>query len=266
MKVFVRLSLISTALFTHSVFALNPIPGLYGGLTAAVSHGPNNYTRIFSAPVPTTNYILSFEGTINYNFAGGGGGAVLGYRIGDVRIEAEGFYNYIGTSTMTIGTCTLESPTVETPTGICPQCFYDAKLGFNGSSGAFFGMANAYYDFYINEQEENPIVPYVGLGLGIADIKNGVNFVDTALSESLAGGTVSAKAGAAQLIVGLSYFLDDYAWIGMDFRYLSTGKLNLPVTFHADVFNFLGNNTSRYTVEAINFNINASFDNSAKDY
>lgn len=267
MKPLIQLSILSSLALTNIAFALNPIPGLYGGITAAVSHGPTNYTRNFEGTLPIVNQSFSIPGTVNYNFVGGGGGAVLGYRMQSFRIEGEAFYNYIGTSTMTVGDCTLESPTVQTPTGQCNPIFKNTGLGFNGSSGAFYGMVNGFYDFYINDQDENPLVPYVGLGIGMASVKNSVNFVDTIINQSI-GGNVTSHAGAAQLIVGVSYFLDDYAWIGVDFRYLSTGSLNnKTATFHSqDVINFpASQNTSRYSVEAINFNVSASFDNSSDE-
>lgn len=239
MKQFLSFGFISSIAFSSSLFALNPIPGAYGGMMAQVSRGPS--TR----PIDFNHDNLSFLGTVNYSQLGGGGGAFVGYRIQNVRLEGEILYNRVSYSSLKIGSCTLQSPTVETPTGHCPQDhFQQDRVGFNGSTATLYGLFNGYYDFF-SYGSENTVIPYLGLGIGQARIKNSSNFVNTTTQASR-GGSSTISSLAAQGILGVSFYIDDYTWAGIDYRYLTTNGLT-----------DFGN--GRYGISTLNFNINFSF-------
>jgi len=242
MKQLIKLSLVSVLALSNSVFALNPVQGLYGGLIGEVSGGPSSH------PIRFTRDNMDFVGDVKYNTLGGGGGAVLGYRIQKFRVEGEILYNRIAYDTLTVGSCIIQSPNVLTPIGVCPQdAFQKDALGFNGSSSAIYGLFNGYFDF-VTYESDNYIVPYVGLGIGGAKVKNSRNFVNTNTLASRGNSNTSTSA-AVQGILGISFYLDDFTWAGMDYRYLTTNSLE-----------DFGN--KRYAVNTLNFNLNFSFDNS----
>lgn len=243
MKHLTYLGMLSGLLLNSTGFALNPIQGFYVGILGEVSHGPSEDQVIFHEDN------MNFLGTVDYSPISGGGGAYLGYKLGHFRLEGEVLYNRISTGPLTVGSCTLQSPNVFTPTGTCPPGEYDhfrAKaLGYQGSSAATYGFVNAFYDFF-SWEGDTPVVPYVGLGVGKAQVTNRSNFVDTITSYSH-GQSTSDSHNAFQGILGLSYYMDDFAWASMDYRYLSTQS------------NREFQNKS-YILNTINFTVNFAFD------
>src|SRR5437868_3288507 len=139
MKQFIKFNLLSGLLLgTTLSYAVNPVQGIYLGLFGELSTGPSNHSEVF-----IENGLL-FTGVVSNNPVGGGGGAILGYRYNQFRIEAEGLYNWISSKSILIGNCTLQSPTVLTPTpydnSICSQDnFFNNRLGFNGSVSVTYG-------------------------------------------------------------------------------------------------------------------------------
>ncbi|HRD71096.1 MAG TPA: outer membrane beta-barrel protein [Legionella sp.] len=245
MKQLIRLSILSGILFNQSAMALNPVQGFYVGLLGTISHGPSS-DEIMVRPNPFGTKVI---GTVDYSSVSGGGGGVLGYKYSHFRVEGEIFYNSISTGPLTVGSCTLESSNILTPTGVCPrpeyETFVSQALGYNGKSNALYGLVNAYWDFFSYEGE-TMVVPYLGAGIGQARIRNTNNFTNTYTFNSKEY-TESNTSGAYQGIVGLSYYMDDYAWIGMDYRYLSTKALP---EFQ----------DRRYALHTLNFNVNFAFD------
>ncbi|MFI4918001.1 MAG: outer membrane protein [Legionellales bacterium] len=230
--------IISSMVLSTTSFALNPMQGPYAGVLVEISHGSTNYQ---------TQYInngTTYSGAVDSNPIGGGGGANLGFRIQNFRIEAEALYNYNGTSSVTVGDCTIRSPKTSTPSGTCPAALTNAALGFNGSTTTMYGFVNGYYDF-LTYGNDAITVPYLGIGLGGARVRNSVNFVNTNTSASI-GNSVYKTSTAIQGIMGLSFFIDDYAWLGIDYRYTSTYTVN-------------NLNSARVVLNAINFNLNCAF-------
>jgi opacity protein-like surface antigen len=246
MKRLIQFSMISSLLLSAQASALNPIGGFYGGIMAEVSHGPSNEEVYFLEDD------LLFHGTVDYQPLSGGGGGFIGYKYNHFRLEGEILYNRISTGPLTVGSCTLESPNVQTPTGTCPTPEYDhfqAKaLGYSGSSSAVYGLVNAYWDFF-SYTGETFVVPYVGVGVGRAQIKNGNNFINTVNLYSH-GHTVTTTSNAYQGILGLGYYMDDYTWASMDYRYLSTQNTSTLVD-------------NSYALNTLNFTINFAFDKGA---
>jgi len=238
MKQLIKLSLVSSLVLSNSVFALNPVLGFYGGLLGQVSRGNTNTDFTFISDGVT------YSGKLKYNPVGGGGGFDLGYKIHNFRIEGEILYNFNNYDQLNINGCNILSPTVDTPTGTCPAEFVDAGLGFNGTTSVIFGMINAYYDIFTSDSEST-FVPYIGFGIGKARVSNVDKFYSTAIGIEESH-TRTRNASAAQVILGASYYMDDYTWASIDYRYLSTNTIN----------DF---NNKRYGLNTLNFGVNFAF-------
>ncbi|CAM2937580.1 outer membrane beta-barrel protein [Legionella worsleiensis] len=249
MKHFIPLGLISNLLISSSAFAVNPQQGFYFGLLGEISTGPATHEIAFVEPSDPTVWV----GRVNNTRVGGGGGMMLGYRYHQFRVEGEFLYNWNGSGSVDIDDCTLLSPVVQTPTGICPQDHFQANsLGFNGSVATMYGLANIYWDFIDYESNNTGVFPYAGLGIGYARVTSRGNFTRNyyTLDVSSNGSSRSFTSEAAQGIVGVGLFMDDFTWAGMDYRYLTTNTLK-----------DYGN--KRYAINSLNFTITSSFDRSS---
>lgn len=239
MKRFFKYGVLSSLIVSASSFAINPVPGFYGGFLGEMSNGPSS--RDIAFDINRVHY----TGTVNYSSIGGGGAAYIGYRISRFRAEAELLYNRISYGTLSIGSCTLQSPNIP-PTGVCPANFVNNNLGFNGSTSVFYGFFNGYFEYLFNTEDSTAIGPYIGAGIGYSRLTNSRNFVNVMQNTSF-GGSRSASSGAAQGIIGVAYFIDDYVSFGMDYRYVTTNT----ISDFAD---------TRYGLNTLNFLVNFAFD------
>lgn len=253
MKQLIKLGILSQLICTP-IFALNPVQGLYIGLLGEISHGPSNSQIYFREDA------MVFNGTVGYSSVSGGGALMLGYTYNQFRGEAEFLINRISTGPVTVGSCVIQNIDVTTPTGACPvgayDHFKDKALGYSGNSTAMYGLVNGIWNF-INYENPTEISPYVGIGLGMSKVRNGSSFVNTNTLYSH-GQTLNSTGAAYQGILGVSYYMDDYTWCSMDYRYLKT---NLK----ADIRSDLGTNipSKAYALQTLNFTINAAFDTGA---
>lgn len=248
MKQLIQLGLLSNLLINSTAFAVNPEQGFYLGLLGEMSSGPANHEIAFIEPPDPTIWV----GKVDNSRIGGGGGAMLGYRYHQFRVEGEFLYNWNGSGSVDIGDCTLQSPIVQTPTGICPQDHFQANnLGFNGSVATMYGLANVFWDFINYDSDNTSVFPYVGLGIGYARLTSRGNFIRNyyTLDVTSRGSSRTFTSGAAQGILGLGLFMDDFTWAGMDYRYLTTNTLK-----------DYGN--KRYAINSLNFTVSLSFDKS----
>lgn len=207
---FMMLGLLLVNGVTH---ALNPIQGWYGGVRAGVSYQPDlkvSYTyKELSSQLSIKNETLS------YSVLGGVGGQV-GYRINDFRFELEGSYNTNPYKTLTI------ELTDGTSYGITSST---STTGFSikGNNDTYNLMLNAYYDIFNLFSSESEMaaafVPYVGLGIGGSYNVNGIalNYDQSQLDYI----KYSNKGAAAQALIGLNYFLDDFSTVGINAQYFS---------------------------------------------
>lgn len=274
MKQLIQISFASSVLFSGAALAVNPIQGFYGGLLSEGSRGPDLTFGIAPtltfAPGGIVPIIIPLtNATVSFNTLGGGGGAVLGYRIQNFRVEGEVLYNRISYSMLkTGGGCNIQTPGIATPTGTCPATYYNPQgtiptitntlgLGFDGSASGIYGMINGFYDFITYDGESN-WAPYLGLGIGYARITNSARFYYNNIQ--LGGLDAMGSSTAAQGIIGISYFMDDYMWASLDYRYLTTNTINL--TENTNNTNNSGN--PRYALNTINLSVNFSFDNSSQ--
>lgn len=254
MKPLFKLSIISSLLLSASVYAVNPSQGFYLGLFGEISSGPPSYTQLYDLVTPDRNY--TFIGRSNFSRIGGGGFGLLGYRYNQVRFEVEGLYNWAGAGSFIFEGCRLQSPNILTPIGACDgpvsTLARETNAGFNGSISALYGLVNVVYDIIDYDSDRN-LFPYLGVGLGYLSLKNQVNFINTVTkkpNQSSIGTSALFNNTAAQVILGLGYFMDDFTWGSIDYRYISSTVLR-------DFDN------KRFALHTLNFGVNLSFDKSS---
>lgn len=248
MKPLMKTSLLSSLLFSGSVFAIQPLNGVYFGLFGTISHGPSNGQVIFQEGDDV------YHGKVGYSDVSGGGGTMLGYRWQHIRGEAELFFNRISTGPVLITEvpCEIQNEDILTPTGVCPSNIQDQFLGYSGNSTAVYGFVNGFWDFY-SEAEESDLAPYLGFGVGMATVKNGNSFINTITNYSH-GEVYTSNGVAYQGIIGVSYFMDSFAWCSMDYRLVNTAlKPDTKTQFGSQI------PTQNYTLSTLNFTINAVF-------
>ena len=120
-------------------------------------------------------------------------GGAIGYDSGTIRAEGEIAYH-----SWDIDTVVLSSAWVGCP---CSGPISDS------SSSALSFMANGYYDFH---STESALVPYLGVGVGIASI-----------AYDIQGFTDSAAIFAYQFMAGMSYDISPKAALTAGYRYFS---------------------------------------------
>lgn len=256
-----KLVLLSVLIPTTAMAISEPVEGFYGGLLAGISHGPgsNGVTFVEQSILDRTVFNV-YTGKVTYSSAGAGGGAVLGYKLNHFRLEGEILYNRFSTGPLLVNDCSLQNIDIDTPTGICNADFQAKKLGYSGSSAATYGLVNLYVDFFTPHSETN-LVPYLGLGIGKVQIRDFSSFVNTTVNPQFTyqlgdmvshGSNITVTTNAVQGILGVSYFMDDFTWAGMDLRYTTTNALSQ-----------VSDSTSarkKYALTALMFNINFAFD------
>jgi opacity protein-like surface antigen len=254
MKQLVKLTLVSHLLCSTSLFAFNPVNGFYGGLFAGMSHGPSNATDYFGQGNTVYN------GTISYSPYAGGGGFMLGYRFNQFRTEGQFLINRISTGPVTIGTCVIESHDIVTPTGVCPPVITANSIGYKGTSTAKYGLVNFMWDFF-SMDGDGSLAPYVGLGVGLASVQNGNNYINTTTNYSV-GDNLSRTGKALQGILGLNYYMDDFTWATMEFRYLNSSLKKETQTVLEQSFTIP---SKSYVLSMLTFSINFAFDKGGID-
>lgn len=219
--------LLVLVLIGGKAFALNPVEGLYAGIFLGGSYSPSIN---LSFPHPQTHTTTS--GSLKYSPFGDIGGQ-LGYRVNQFRVEGELFYNSAPYDSITLGTTTFKSKKKST------------GLRFKGQTSTAAFMVNGLYDAYFLSEQTN-FVPYLGLGVGYTRVQNTLEFYCD--NKPVVNNTVNlgpnntctltpnpgakksnlsahSNAPAAQVIIGASYFMDDFTTIGLDIRHYSTKSM-----------------------------------------
>lgn len=205
---------LSALLLSGTSHAINPMNGWYAGLTLGGSYTiKDNLTFPAPGSCSTDASCTSTTGELSYAGFGSIGGQI-GYRYNHFRLELEPLYNSSPYQDITVGSTKYVSPKSS------------SGLRLKGDTNTLFVMVNGYYDFF-SPNSTSFFVPYLGIGIGFAGIENSLQFYCN--NEAIACTRLSEKDSttAAQGIVGLSYFLDEFAWFGLDYRYLTTNKIDL---------------------------------------
>ncbi len=195
-------------LTSQTLFAvnLNPVMGGYfgmtGGATYAASANATPEVHIFDIAFP-------IKTSLDYG-VGGNFTASLGYRCNKLRVELEGFFNYNPYKQIKIGKYTFKANR-------------NALLSYSGQTYDLAGFINALYEFYQQGTNVTNFAPYVGLGIGYGGISNQftINFNGNQIYKY----SKTASAVMGQGIVGLGYYMDDYCFVGVDYRYIGSGKI-----------------------------------------
>lgn len=203
MKQFIKTSFIALLLANGATYALNPVQGWYGGVLIGVNYAPSANFNIPTAIPP-----INVPGALNYGTMGAIGGQ-LGYRFGKYRLEGQYFYNNNPYKSLELGDITLFAPSTS------------PDFRIEGSTDSGLGMLNGFYDFLPSDPRSS-IVPYLGVGLGYAYFSNNLTIYHNNVNLYAAHVKEATTSPAGQAIVGMSYFLDDFASFSLDFRYLTT--------------------------------------------
>jgi opacity protein-like surface antigen len=240
MKPLLTLSLVTTLLYNNVAHSFVPEGGVYLGLMGGVSHA-SSVDINFLDPFP-----INFQdrGRLTYDIGGNGGGQ-LGYRFSNWRMELEAKYNVNKYDRLQGRFIQFESRRTST------------RASFEGQTNVFSLFLNGYYDFFF-EDPDFYVVPYVGLGVGYARVQNRIDFFLGNRSCPIFGFCDDASRRftdnrvAVQGILGLSYYVDDYWAIGLDYRYIGIGNVSRNSNNTTD-------NNSRLHLNTLNLNFNYFF-------
>ncbi len=204
MKSSLKLSVLAVLLAQGIAHATNPVQGWYAGIMLGGTYTPKTS---FTFTNPLTR--VTATGHMSYGGLGDFAGQ-LGYRFWDhYRVEGELVYNSSEYKSLKVGNYTISRS--KKTTGL--------RLKGKTATGAF--MVNGIYDF-ITPGCDTSFSPYVGLGLGYARVSNILQYYNNDTELVGQGISRSTSSPALQGIIGAAYFLDDYTWFGLDFRYFTT--------------------------------------------
>lgn len=219
MNSMIRTTLFGLLAMAHVTHAASPRDGFYAGALFGGTYEHNlNFSStspIGTLSLPVTLPVTASENktaTLGFKLLVNAGGQ-FGYRFCEnYRVEIEALYNNNPYSFLRIGDTTIHAP--DTSTG----------LRIKGSTTEGIGFFNAYYDFLGLSDGDSSVVPYVGLGIGYAYIYNVARLYYNNEELNPTGKslkkTVTTPAG--QVMLGMSYFMDDFMSVGMDIRYYAT--------------------------------------------
>ncbi|HBI21924.1 MAG TPA: hypothetical protein DDY37_04980, partial [Legionella sp.] len=230
MKPFIKTSLVALLLANGSSYALNPVQGWYGGVLIGVNYTPSsNFSRERTFPFISTTEPYTKQAPLRASFASnhleystmGAVGGQLGYRCGKYRLEGQFLYNNSPYRSLR-GTVTGPEGQQTSFSIYAPS----TSTGFRieGSTDSGLGMLNGFYDFLPSDPRSN-VAPYIGLGVGYAYFSNNLRVYYNEVNIDAARVKESISSPAGQAILGVSYFLDDFASFALDVRYFtSTAK------------------------------------------
>ncbi|AHE67483.1 outer membrane protein [Legionella oakridgensis] len=239
MKQSLKMSLAILMLSNNPVHAFNPINGWYAGIVLGGSYAPGG-TLTFNLPnTPTTGSCsvgascsTSTTGSFSYDGYGNIGGQI-GIRLSHFRAELEPVVNYNPYQNITVNGITYTSPS------------QSEGLRLKGDTTTVGVLINGYYDFY-TAGGASSFVPYIGAGVGYAYVQNDIKFYCNNQPITCTSLSESTSSPIGQGIIGAAYYLDDFTSFGLDYRYITTGKINSIID-------------SRVQVHTINFSFNGIF-------
>jgi len=216
--------------------ALNPTSGVYGGIIVGVSKELNIdspflgklVTAVANSSSPYAvqaqeilNSGIQASYGINYGVMGLVGGQ-LGYRWDKYRLEAQFLYNAAPYNSINFSTYQKSFSISNDNTN--PNYI-------TGNTYTLAFMCNAYLDLLPPDNVDSSIAPFLGIGAGYASIQNNFGFYYNQTEVPQSSASFSQGAGAGQVMAGVLYFLDDFAYFGLDVRFFSTTKLSSQVPY-----------------------------------
>lgn len=243
---------------TITAHAVNPDPDWYGGLIVGANYAANvpfNYINTSDVLTP---------GQLGHKLMGTIGGQI-GYRWCDnYRAEGEFFFNNSPYSYLRLGETTIYAPKTS------------PDLRLKGKTNSGIATFNMFYDIF-GDFSSN-VVPYFGVGGGYAYVTNQIEFyfndklvtadtsalVDLIPDEQTRNALIDAipskksKSGpVGQAIVGISYYMDDYAYFALDGRYLVSADQTVFKQQRRRTTNEIN---ARYQLYSVNIVFNGAFD------
>ncbi len=213
---------------TTSIQAANPIEGWYAGLALGASS--IDKLKMDVVRIPNGSKLDQQPGIIKHKLFGNIAGQI-GYRFFDnFRTEAElmalsNDYHKLHSGTISISSTKKRN-----------------GLHLKGKTNVGAILINSYLDLLPGQSDFSP---YLGLGVGYAHITDNIRLYQ---NNSYVAGTrlkYSTNQPVAQAIIGANYFLDDFTWVGIDYRYLATKAI--PYL------------SSRLQANSVNLSISGSF-------
>ncbi|WP_165474680.1 outer membrane protein [Legionella nagasakiensis] len=215
--------------FSSKVFAVDPAGGIYAGVILGASHTPSldftlsmptNFFSFICQNNPAGCSGLSNKGQLTYTYLGGLG-LQFGYRIKRYRAELEFLYNDSPYKTLQVGNVAINH--TATNLNRLRERKSGSEFSIEGKTATAVGFLNGYYDLLAPDQFSH-FVPYVGAGIGYAQISNRNRFLSQDSEITNTYSSVQTQTGAAQGIFGISYFFGDYTSLSLDYRYLTSLK------------------------------------------
>jgi hypothetical protein len=224
-------------------YAINPTPGVYGGLIVGGSYqlgidapflGPfantvvsstNPYAAELQALINQNKNNLNYK--LNYSFLGLLGGQ-LGYRWNKCRLEAQFLYNTAPYSDLVLSNQQSSYTISSNDT---------ATSYITGNTYTMAFMFNAYLDLLPPDYVDSNIAPFVGIGGGYASVQNNFQFYYNGTNAVQYDYGRTQSAGAGQVMAGILYFLDDFSNFGLDFRFFSTTNLTANLPYSTNSYN-----------------------------
>lgn len=246
----------SLCLLTSTSFALNPVLGIYTNMGAGVAYTPNVTATTNTVSCKDKIECLNLQPasvTLNYKLLGNVFGGI-GYQWEKFRAEFEVLGSSNKIKTIDIGLANGSTVTLE------DSAASGDIITFSGNTYLIAGLLNGYYQFYTPGQTSS-WVPYVGVGVGFGSVStsanldcNPTNLPNPPVTPTLCNGEIpgakvtnSGSTAVGQIMLGTSYFMDDYSTIFLDYRYITSGSIK-PL------------NTS-YKVQTFNIGFNFAMDN-----
>ncbi|NKB47703.1 MAG: outer membrane beta-barrel protein [Legionellales bacterium] len=196
--------------------------GFYLNAGGGPTYVPNlEPTEVILVPIPSpgnSNVILMTPINELVNNIGGGATISFGYKYKAVRGEGQFIYNYARYKEFRI---------------LGEQNIDDiAPVRTRGNSTLLAGMFNVFLDFNFsnNPRQEFIFVPYIGGGIGVANIQNvpKLEFLPPEGSDEELPGfkrSFSSSSVAYQGIAGFRIYLDSVTSINLDYRYFDASSL-----------------------------------------
>lgn len=197
----------------------SPINGTYIGMTFGTTYIPpiQDINSSLNSTILSDATLLTITPSIGADF-----GFQIGRRFNDrYRIETEFLGAYAGLREITFSTSDTTGYNVE---------------GYISTYLSLF--LNAYIDLLPSKGDYRATSPYFGIGIGKAYT---VLQTELHLNDSYVGNIVKSKESVSvvQAIFGISYFLDDYTSMGIDFRLQKYGQLSYTgQSYYQNALNF----------------------------
>lgn len=213
--------LLSSLMVSSAAQAVNPVEGGYFGIMGGVGYMPGNskFTTPYpiSNPYPIPNPVPTqfgpvVPGQLSYQVMGGGG-LELGYRLACWRLEFQPYIDVNYYKQYNVNGIIFKSPK------------NSSYVRVKGYTDLIAGFVNAYYDFLSPNTDKN-FGAYLGLGVGVGRVQNNVAFYNNNVLISGTSFSTVQTSGVAQGIIGYEYWMDDFTMLGIDYRYITSRKIN----------------------------------------